>query len=224
MASINRRNKPTLIVFSGIDGCGKTTQIEMLSQYLSARGIVAKYVWNKYKPWLTAIPFKTIRHFKLRNLPDYTTHSLTKKKLLNNSHFSHMVLYSVLLDCLLQTFVKVKIPLSAGRTVICDRYFYDTLVDLSLDLTYPYDKTIKILNWFVKLIPRPDALFIFELPPEIAFARKDDIPSLSYIEDRQILYRKLARDLDAIVIDGGKHRDDISVELQSYIDGIARVD
>ena len=45
-------NKGRLIVFTGIDGSGKTTQANLLLGSLQKDGIDAAYVWSRWEPLL----------------------------------------------------------------------------------------------------------------------------------------------------------------------------
>jgi hypothetical protein len=44
---------------------------------------------------------------------------------------------------------------------------------------------------FLNLVPRPDIVYLMDVPEEIAFRRKNDIPSLAYLSNRRALYHRI---------------------------------
>ena len=83
--------------------------------------------------------------------------------------------------------MRVETRLARGRIVICDRYIYDLLVELSLSELYTdgFKKTI------LRTIPRPDLTFLMDVPPDLAHARRD-LP-LDSLSARRQAYLDLSR-------------------------------
>ncbi len=67
------------------------------------------------------------------------------------------------------------------------------------------------LTW--RLSPRPAAAFLIDIPAEVALQRKDDIPSLDYVQRRVDYYRFLSRSQQMVVIDGCDHLDNIQAAV-----------
>ena len=93
-------------------------------------------------------------------------------------------------------------PMNYIRIVVCDRYVIDLLVDLANNFGYDQKEIIGLCHsWLLALFPKPDLYFLLDLPAEVAFARKEDVP-LSYLRDRRALYLGLAEFCGAEILDG----------------------
>lgn len=200
--------KGKFICIIGIDGSGKTTQAKKLQMNLQNRGFKCKYVYGRIIP-LFPRPFMFLgRKIFLKNssiYTDFNNYSSKKKELFNNKFLSKAYQSFILFDYLIQVFVKIKIPLLLGFTLVSDRYAYDTIItDLSVDLNYT-DETLKsMLSNLFKVIPSPDIVFLIDVPEEIAFSRKDDVPDINYLRERRSTYLKVANWCNMIVVDGSK--------------------
>ena len=92
---------------------------------------------------------------------------------------------------IVKTGVKLVFPLLLGRTVICDRYALDMVVDGMAGLHDPaYRKRFGFQ--LLRLLPKPDFAFFMDIDPEVAFKRKPDLPSLDDYVERLGLYRELS--------------------------------
>ena len=68
------------------------------------------------------------------------------------------------------------------RVLIMDRYFYDTLVDVSDGRRRLW---VRLLEW---ITPRPDVAVYVDVDPEVAFARKGEY-TIDYLRRRHERYR-----------------------------------
>ena len=140
------------ITFEGIEGSGKTTQIQMLSNYLEEQGI---------DHLLTREPGGTPIGDRIRRLvlsPDSDEMSPT----------CEMLLYGA---ARAQHIAEVIVPaLAEGRTVLCDRFTDATFAyqgygrDLPLDL-------IRRLHAIEPLALKPDLTLLFDIDASIAVER-----------------------------------------------------
>lgn len=142
---------------------------------------------------------------------DYKDYSDEKKKKINKHPLLFKVYYYImLLDYLIQLLFRVKIPFMMGRSIICDRYIFDTVVtDLASDLNYSNQRIKKEIDRFFRFFPEPTLSFLIDVPVDVAFARKDDTPSIKYLEERVLNYRKMASSYNMIVIDGTRNMNEI---------------
>lgn len=72
--------------------------------------------------------------------------------------------------------VKVGIPLLTGHTIFCDRYIYDTLVDLAVDFEYSHNQFGNVVSISQRIFLKADIIFLFDLPGNIAYERKPEVP------------------------------------------------
>ena len=213
--------KGKFICIIGIDGSGKTTQAKKLQMNLQKKGIRSKYVYGRVIP-LFPRPFMYLGRkifLKGSNIyTDFNNYSAKKKEVFNNRFLSKMYQNFIIFDYLIQVFVKIKIPLLFGFTLVSDRYAYDTIVtDLSVDLNYTDENLKKMLNTIFKVIPVPDTVFLIDVPEEIAFSRKDDVPDINYLRERRSTYLKVANWCNLIVIDGSRSLSEIEIFILNRV-------
>ncbi len=170
--------KGLFITFEGIDGCGKTTQIQLLEKYLKNK----KYNFYSFRE-----PGGNKISEKIRAL------------ILDNEN-SRMCAESELLLYVASRFQLMHeeiIPrLKAGVTVICDRFYDSTTAyqgyGRGLDLDF-----IQVLNHYVtdKGLYKPDLTFYLDLLPEVAALRRDSRgEEINRMETEDLLFFTRVRD------------------------------
>jgi len=170
--------KGLFITFEGIDGCGKTTQIQLLEKYLKNK----KYNFYSFRE-----PGGNKISEKIRAL------------ILDNEN-SRMCAQSELLLYVASRFQLMHeeiIPrLKAGVTVICDRFYDSTTAyqgyGRGLDLDF-----IQVLNHYVtdKGVYKPDLTFYLDLLPEVAALRRDSRgEEINRMETEDLLFFTRVRD------------------------------
>lgn len=202
--------KGLLICFMGIDGSGKTTLAKKLAEKLTKHNIKCKYLW-----WLEAENSVLRRTLRFLNHP---SNEINRKSKLYNPRkstkfFMLIYQYLVLLDYLRQLISKVWLPINLGKVVICDRYIYDTIIAFSIEFNYSQRKFQRMFKLFSSLSPKPDIFFMVDVPNDVAFKRKDDIPSIESLSKPITIYKELGKQMNAMVIDGTRNLE----ELNSYL-------
>ncbi len=96
----------------------------------------------------------------------------------------------------------VRRPVGRGQMVICDRYIFDTMVDLQQELNFPMSRIRSILG--ASWIPQPDWKFLLDLDEEAAFSRKADTASIKYLQKRRALYLDVASEYGLAVVAAGQ--------------------
>jgi thymidylate kinase len=109
---------------------------------------------------------------------------------------------------LTQIALVVRGSLKRGEIVICDRYIFDTMVDLQQDLHYSMKQARNILDagW----IPQPSSKFLLDISEQVAFARKRDSNSPEYLKRRRTLYLDVAREYELDIVDAGQSIEAVS--------------
>jgi thymidylate kinase len=202
-------SKGFLICFVGIDGSGKSTLSRAVVEILDQQGIKCRYVYGRMKPiilrpliWLGRQVFLPGRDM----LEDYSEYSTTKQKAMMRHSFLLKFYNQILwLDYMLQILFKVSLPLTLGKNIVCDRYIQDTVItDLSIDMNYSDRETAQYLHRALRFVPKPDINFLVDLPEEVAYLRKNDVPSINYLKVRRKTYLYIAREWKMTILDGTK--------------------
>jgi len=199
----------TFICFTGIDGSGKTTHAISIVSFLIQKYVKCKYVWTRWVP-ITLKPViiltkillfkRSIARALARSNEDYIEYRSAKRRYLKKS-LAKIWQNMVLFDYLLQVLIKIRIPLLFGNVVVCDRYVYDTLVDFAVDSSCSKGKFKNMLKMHVaSLFPKPDVLFLLDVPEEVALKRKSDIRALTHLLDRRDFFLALAKEHPSIKV------------------------
>lgn len=139
-----------LITFCGLDGCGKSTLIEMLNQYFNELNIT---------PVNTKQPTNTVRKNPIfRTFMDQENHDEYDYRSLSLLAASDRIQHS-------NRFILPK--LKEQEVVISDRYFYSCLANLRAR-GYKKDQWIYEI---VQSIPKPDIAFFLDSPVKLTVER-----------------------------------------------------
>jgi thymidylate kinase len=181
---------PCLVSFSGIDGAGKTTQIDAVLAWLRETGLRACLM----RFWDDVVALGRIREsvshtvFKSEKgvgSPERPVQRRDKNVRAWYMTGARMLLY--FMDATRLAFVVAAASRTEADVVIFDRYLYDELANL--DLGNPVVRVYARL--LLKLIPRPDIAFLLDADPAQAQARKPEYP-LDFLRSNRASYRTLA--------------------------------
>lgn len=120
------------------------------------------------------------------------------------------------LENLVKTGIKLVFSSLLGRTVICDRYVLDMLVDGMAGLHDSPDR-VRVGFRLLRLFPRPDYAFFMDIDPEVAFKRKPDLPTLGDYIERLRLYRELCSSWDVAQVDARLPKEEIRRKIWNRI-------
>lgn len=206
------RGRGRLIVVEGIDGSGKSTQIQLLRRWLEARDVRVLFTeWNS-----SDLVRQATKRGKKKNLLTPTTFSL-----LHATDFADRLTYDI-------------IPyLKAGISVLADRYVYTAF---ARDIARGVDRRwVRDLYSFAM---KPDATFYFRVPIDVAVGRivgarakikfyeagmdlglsSDPIESFRLFQERVLdEYDRLATEYDFKVVDGTRSIDAQQRQVRDYV-------
>ena len=168
-----------MISFSGPDGCGKTTVIELLRERLTFNPPKLYHFRPTLLPNLGEAAHKAgIAKSVDRNYDQ--PHRAKKKGKLN----SLIRLCYYLTDYILGYQVKILPERQRKHIIFFDRYFTDVIVDSERSSIFLNSKFIAALR---HLVPKCQYNFIFKVDPETIRARKQELE----IEDMERIYSRL---------------------------------
>jgi thymidylate kinase len=219
--------KGMFICFTGIDGSGKTLQAERLVENLKARGIPCAYTWCRYSPRIFAPLTWLVRTFirRKRGKLDYGSFTSAKRGILRKPILGWVWLNISLFEYLVQVRRTLGSGMRNSRNLVCDRYVYDMLADLSVNFDRSDDGVMELAKHpLIRLFPKPDRVFFLDVPPEVALQRKDDpnVMGKQYLVDRAKVYSYLSGALGFTRIDGTKSIEEIADIILS--DSIAHIE
>jgi thymidylate kinase len=181
---------PTLVSFSGIDGAGKSTQIEALRARLSEIGarVLLVSFWEDVAR-LTRIREVTghtlFKGDKGVGTPTRPVHRRDKNV---RSWYMTAVRFALYFVDAISLRIAAAKKLSADAdVVIFDRYLYDELANLSLQ--HPIARAY--VRLLLMLVPRPNICFLLDADPVQAYARKPEYP-LDFLHSSRASYVALA--------------------------------
>jgi len=181
----------TIISFSGIDGAGKSTQIDALLRYLEGRGSRVRLyafwddvvAFSKYRESLNRRVFKGEKGVGTPERP-----VARRDKNVTSWYVVVLRLFLYWLDALRLRAVVFHREAENAEFVIFDRYIYDELANLP------------VRSWAVRLyvrlllliVPKPNLAILLDADPEAAVSRKPEYP-LEFVRRNREAYLIIAK-------------------------------
>ncbi len=184
--------------FSGLDGSGKTTQIDRLLESLEDCGLRVRLLrfWDhiavlgRIREAMSHTLFKSEKGIGSPEKPVQR-----RDKNVRSWYMTAARLFLYALDAIQLTMVVARMSSRKEDVVVFDRYLYDEIANLDLGNS--------VLRGYVRLllrlIPRPDVAFLLDAVPSQARARKPEYP-LDFLHCNRVSYLDLAALAGSITI------------------------
>lgn len=214
-----KRKSSILVCFIGIDGSGKTTLCKRLQKAFTKNGTKCAYLQCRFVSQVMRLLIKIKDLILIREKDwkiNFNRSKSLKGSLFKNRWFSFIYSSFILIGHCFQILHRLYLPLKRNRIVFCDRYIYDTVVDIAIEQTWSKNKSLKILEASLRFLPKPDLLFIIDIPEKAAFSRKDDIPSITHLSSRRYKYLTWFREHEPVILSGlesSKRLSDLATQL-----------
>jgi thymidylate kinase len=193
-----RSDNVKLISFSGIDGAGKSTQIEALREHLRELGFRS----TLYTFWDNVVVFPRLReHMSSKAFKgDQGVGSPDKPISRRDKNVTSWYITALRLILYLLDAYSLRVAVSGishGEVdfVIFDRYIYDELANLPL----VHSPVRLYVRGLLRLIPKPDIAFVVDADPEVAHIRKPEYP-LEFVRTNRDTYITLSRIVGSMTV------------------------
>lgn len=176
MTDVNPRNRRARFVsFSGIDGAGKSTQIEALRERLREAGFQVSMLafWDDVSMLTGLREFSGHKLFKGEKgvgAPDKPVNRRDKN--VRTWYMTAVRFFLYFLDSLSLCAMVAKQRRSGADVIIFDRYLHDELANLNLQsgISRAYAR------FLLTITPHPDIAYLLDADPEQARKRKPEYP------------------------------------------------
>ncbi|MEY4408984.1 MAG: dTMP kinase [Actinomycetota bacterium] len=194
------------ISFEGIDGVGKSTQLEMLQDYLSQKGHT---VLRTLEPGGTELG-QEIRHLLLHRKGDVAPRA---EALLYAADRAHHVA------------TKIRPALERGEIVLTDRFFDSSVAYQGAARDLDVNQVRDISLWAVDNLV-PDLTILLDLPAQDAISRRSktgtepdrlEREKVEFFERARQMYLELAKEPRFLVVDARKSVDEIQAEIRARL-------
>ncbi len=198
MSVTYKQRQPVTVSFSGMDGAGKSTQIEALCSRAREAGLLVRVI----PFWDEVARFTSVREKSGHALfggdkgvgsPDRPIERRDKN--VRKWYMSLVRLFIYSADALSLRSVVRKAKRSGADFIIFDRYAYDELANLNLRNPF-WRAYAKLL---MKLVPRPGVSYVLDADPVAARARKPEYP-IEFLYSCRESYLTLSRLLGGMTI------------------------
>ncbi len=186
---------------------------------IEARGLSCRCVWLRYNHYSTKFLLALCR---LLGLTEYEYFGELRVGY-HNFHRSRIisVLFILLtyIDILFISLLKVKLPaLFSNRTIICDRWIPDIMVDLETDTGVEFRVGRLLTKAFLGIMPKRTRCFVVQRDREAILEGRPENAHDRNFPRRVELYERQANDLHLNIVDNNGTIDDAVASVKDSLD------
>lgn len=212
------KQKPMFICITGIDGVGKTTHVNLLLEHLQEKGIKCQYKWLRFHHYfsLPLLAFCRVAGYTrvstLGGSQKCSYHEFYKSRII-----STIYPWILLTDTVLSTTFKVYIPMLFGTTIVCDRFVYDTLIDLAVATKDSEIHSKLVGKLFMKLIPHNGRFIMLTLDKQTLLSRRPELKDDATFDERYRLYQIFTDVFDLDLVENTGFMKDVNNSVKQML-------
>lgn len=198
------------ITFSGVDGSGKSTQLQLFRQKLEREGKKVAYFHAIEFSLANKLAKKNIK-YQISNIgKEDSGHSVTSASWL--TVFLRKI--QLFIDLFRFRFYFSKLNRQGYDYLLSDRYFTDTLINIQY---LQSAKSLPILNTLYSILNTPPdkALYLDANPDEIMRRERFPEQGIDYLRAKQNLFKQKLSEWNMIQIDASRDKEAIFEEIQN---------
>ena len=205
-----------IIVFSGTDGSGKTTQIKLLINELKKKGFSTKYLWARggYTPLFLGLK-KILKIFLFKKNNNFSRGDY-RTQLFSNKFLTKLWLTISILDLIIFYVLYLRLVCRFKNIIICDRYIEDTLIDFKRNFKGSFNDSSFLWKLLVLIAPKPNQHFLLYVPVNVSHERSK-LKAEPFPDTIESLAFRLRNYLDETIFSSEKY---CKIECQKSIENV----
>jgi thymidylate kinase len=223
-----RSQPPLLVSVSGIDGSGKSMQVERLREVFETCDTRVRCVWARGASSRGVGAVLRVGKGVLKageragadtsatpeDAPrDEAARFNQRQRRLRNPFVRWVFSLFYAVDLKLTYVIKVRFLLLTGHVVICDRYVYDALVDFASYTGTDAARPPFALNVMRALVPRPRVSVLLDVDSGEALRRKPEEGGTEHLETARTMFLNIAKSHRLSVMPAGASAEVIQAKL-----------
>ena len=216
-----------LIALSGMDGSGKSTAARAAAEYLTAAGLDAEVHWARLGQEARvqdaiARPIKRILGARGTVADPVAATIGADREALEGREverrtgivaFGWTIVVAAITASAYRRTVRER---RAGKTIVCDRWLTDSLVDLEVR----YGRNPVAAALLRAVVPRPDLGVLLAIDTATSLERKPGDQAESVLRRMEPLYAQAARSAGVAVVDATRTQDEVLDDLRRLLDDL----